>query len=118
MDKIGYIPKDQRKKILLISDDLRAFSGCGRIAKETANEKIKQIKLNSTEQALRIAAQKKGIQLTDEQIKKTAQDINLAVQGNMRAWDQLKQSERDAVRKAAEDAGGGQGIMDLIKLLF
>lgn len=35
MQKKDYIPKEQRKKILLICDDLRSFSGCGRIAKET-----------------------------------------------------------------------------------
>ena len=32
--KEGYIPKDQRKKILLLSDDIRTFSGVGRQAKE------------------------------------------------------------------------------------
>ena len=35
MQKEGYIPKEQRKKILLISDNMMAFSGCGRISKET-----------------------------------------------------------------------------------
>jgi len=32
--KEGYIPKDQRKKILLITDDIRLPSGVGNIGKE------------------------------------------------------------------------------------
>ena len=32
--KKGYIPKDQRKKILLMCDDIRTHSGIGTIAKE------------------------------------------------------------------------------------
>ena len=32
--KKGYIPKDQRKKILLLSDDIRTHSGVGTMAKE------------------------------------------------------------------------------------
>jgi hypothetical protein len=33
-EKIGYIPKDERKKILLISDEIRSHSGVGGIARE------------------------------------------------------------------------------------
>mgnify|MGYP003664583807 FL=1 len=32
--KKGYIPKDQRKKILLMCDDMRTHSGIGTVAKE------------------------------------------------------------------------------------
>ena len=32
--KKGYIPKDQRKKILLLSDDIRTHSGIGTMSKE------------------------------------------------------------------------------------
>ena len=32
--KKGYIPKDQRKKILLLSDDIRTHSGIGTMARE------------------------------------------------------------------------------------
>ena len=32
--KEGYIPKDKRKKILLLSDDIRTMSGVGNQAKE------------------------------------------------------------------------------------
>ena len=32
--KKGYIPKDQRKKILLLCDDMRTHSGIGTVAKE------------------------------------------------------------------------------------
>ena len=32
--KKGYIKKDQRKKILMLSDDIRTQSGVGRMAKE------------------------------------------------------------------------------------
>lgn len=33
-EKLGYLPKEQRKKILLICDDIRAFSGVATVAKE------------------------------------------------------------------------------------
>ena len=32
--KKGYIPRDQRKKILLLSDDIRTHSGIGTMSKE------------------------------------------------------------------------------------
>ena len=32
--KEGYIPKDKRKKILMLSDDIRTHSGVGNMAKE------------------------------------------------------------------------------------
>ena len=32
--KKGYIPKDQRKKILLLADDIRTHSGVGNMARE------------------------------------------------------------------------------------
>ena len=32
--KKGYIPKDQRKTILMLSDDIRTTSGVGNMAKE------------------------------------------------------------------------------------
>ena len=32
--KEGYIPKDQRKKILMLSDDIRTHSGVGNMARE------------------------------------------------------------------------------------
>ena len=32
--KVGYIPKEKRKKILLICDDIRAFSGVANVARE------------------------------------------------------------------------------------
>ena len=32
--KKGYIPKDQRKKILLMCDDIRTHSGIGTVARE------------------------------------------------------------------------------------
>jgi hypothetical protein len=32
--KEGYIPKEQRKRILLLCDDLRLHSGVGNVAKE------------------------------------------------------------------------------------
>ena len=32
--KKGYVPKDQRKKILMLSDDIRTHSGVGGMAKE------------------------------------------------------------------------------------
>ena len=36
--KEGYIPKDKRKKILLLSDDIRTMSGVGNQAKEIIKE--------------------------------------------------------------------------------
>jgi hypothetical protein len=32
--KEGYIPRDQRKKILMLSDDIRTHSGVGNMARE------------------------------------------------------------------------------------
>ena len=32
--KKGYIPKDKRKTILMLSDDIRSHSGVGNMAKE------------------------------------------------------------------------------------
>ena len=32
--KEGYIPRDQRKKVLMLSDDIRTHSGVGNMAKE------------------------------------------------------------------------------------
>ena len=32
--KEGYIPRDKRKKILMLSDDIRTHSGVGNMAKE------------------------------------------------------------------------------------
>ena len=34
VDKEGYIPKDQRKKILFLCDDIRLHSGIGTMAKQ------------------------------------------------------------------------------------
>ena len=36
--KEGYIPKDQRKTILMLSDDIRTHSGVGNMAKEIIKE--------------------------------------------------------------------------------
>ena len=33
-EKKGYIPKDKRKKILLLSDDIRVTSGVGTMSRE------------------------------------------------------------------------------------
>ena len=33
-EKKGYIPKDQRKKILFLADDMRVTSGVGTMARE------------------------------------------------------------------------------------
>ena len=33
-EKIGYIPKDERKKILLLTDDIRVHSGVAQIGRE------------------------------------------------------------------------------------
>jgi len=33
-NKLGYVPKEQRKKILLIADDIRVFSGVATVARE------------------------------------------------------------------------------------
>ena len=32
--KKGYLPKDQRKTVLMLSDDIRTHSGVGNMAKE------------------------------------------------------------------------------------
>jgi hypothetical protein len=41
--KEGYIPREQRKKILLISDDIAAFSGVGTMAREIVTNSAHQL---------------------------------------------------------------------------
>ena len=41
--KEGYIPKDKRKKIMMLSDDIRTHSGVGNMAK--GNLKLTSVKL-------------------------------------------------------------------------
>lgn len=87
----------------------------------TQEDVIKQIKTNSVEQGLRILNQKKNLQMTEQQIKKIANDVIMDKQGNMREWDKLGIQQRDQVAKEIEDAGaiGGQGVVhDILSIIL
>lgn len=90
-------------------------AGIGRI---TQRDQIAQIKQATTEQTLRIATQKKGIEITDAQIQKIANEINMAKQANMQNWDKLSQQDRDRIYKEIEDEGGVPGIGEIIKMML
>lgn len=73
-----------------------------RIGDATADELINQINTASIEQGLRIKAQKLGLIKTGADIKnvemttnKIANDINMALQGNMREWDKMSQKDKE-----------------------
>lgn len=85
---------------------------------QTQNEQITQIRQATTEQTLRIATQKKGIQITDAQIQKIANEINMAKQTNMQNWDKMSQQDRDRIYKKIEDEGGVPGIGEIIKMML
>lgn len=67
----------------------------GEIDEATYNDKIAQIKQDTTEQQLRMAAQKVNINLSQQAIQKVATEINLMKQNNMREWDKMSQTERE-----------------------
>lgn len=83
----------------------------GLIDTTTAETIIKQIETNTTEQQLRISAQKAGLIKTSadteavrKSITKMANDINMATQNNMREWDKMSQTEREiAIKKIMAD---------------
>lgn len=90
----------------------------GKIKNATAPEQIKQIQQATTEQALRIAAQKKNITLTDAQIQKIANDIAMAKQANMQNWDKISQTDKIAMmRKIAEENKAEGFLQELITLI-
>ena len=45
--KEGYIPRDERKKILLIADDIRVHSGVAQIAREFITLLVLEVLLNT-----------------------------------------------------------------------
>lgn len=72
------------------------------IAEGTKDEIIKQLNTNSKEQALRIAAQQKGLIKTDAEIGGIKQgihnmitDVQMQIQANQRQWDQLSQRDKE-----------------------
>lgn len=77
------------------------------IADATKDERIKQITMQSTEQSLRIAQQKGDLKLTNEQIKKVAEETaNIKVQQTIektklsqKDWDQAQESRRIAIQE-------------------
>lgn len=88
----------------------------------TQDTTIKTMRTAATEQALRIMQQKKNLTMTDQQIRKIANDINIDKQGNLREWDKLTQKDKEIIfNQIAEDQGlvGGQGaVHDLMSLIF
>lgn len=77
------------------------------VADATKDERIKQITMQSTEQSLRIAQQKGDLKLTNEQIKKVAEETaNIKVQQTIektklsqKDWDQAQESRRIAIQE-------------------
>lgn len=89
-----------------------------KIDNATVREQIKQIRQTTTEQQIRIAAQKANIKVTESQIQKIANDIYMAKQANMQAWDQMSQQDRDRAIKRITDENQNNGLEDIIKTIF
>ena len=65
-------------------------------------ERIKQIKQTTAETDLRIATMKKGIQVSDEQIKSIANQIWISREANARGERSVDIDARDLARKISE----------------
>ena len=64
--KKGYIPKDQRKKILLLSDDVRTASGVGNMAKEIVQNTAHHFNWVNLGGAVKHPENGKGFDLSDD----------------------------------------------------
>ena len=68
--KKGYIPKDQRKKILMLSDDIRTQSGVGNMAKEIVLNTAHYFNWVNLGGAVKHPDKGKGFDVSDEVNKK------------------------------------------------
>lgn len=90
----------------------------GQIDQATGEQIIKQTQLATTEQQLRISAQKASIKLTESQIKKVANDINMAKQANMQNWDALSQKDRELIIRRVQGIQEDNTLNDIIRTIF
>ena len=74
----------------------------GEIDVQMKEERIKQIKQTTAETDLRIATMKKGIQVSDEQIKSIANQIWISREANARGERSVDIDARDLARKISE----------------
>ena len=68
--KEGYIPRDKRKKILLLSDDIRTHSGVGHMAREIVLNTAHHFNWVNLGGAVKHPDNGKGFNLSDETNKK------------------------------------------------
>ena len=68
--KEGYIPKDQRKKILLLSDDIRTQSGVGHMAQEIVNNTAHHFNWVNIGGAIKHPDKGKGFNISEQVDKK------------------------------------------------
>lgn len=71
----------------------------GEIDEATYNDKIKQIKQDTTEQQLRMAATKIGMNVSKQQLVNMATQVNMMTQENMRQWDKMSQTDKEIAVK-------------------
>jgi dihydrodipicolinate reductase len=72
--KKGYIPKDQRKKILMLSDDVRTRSGVGNMAREIIINTAHRYNWVNLGGAIKHPEANKGFDLSDDVNKFTGLD--------------------------------------------
>ncbi len=64
--KEGYIPREKRKKILMLSDDIRTFSGVGNMAKEIVQNSAHHFKWINLGGAVNHPEKGKGFDISDD----------------------------------------------------
>lgn len=107
--------KSSAEKVI---NETRSAAAKAEIDEKTKNNIIKQINTASIEQAMRIATQKKGIQLTTEQIRKTANEINMTKEQNMREWDRLSNQDKDRMARKIAEATGDASLIDVVRQML
>ena len=102
--KKGYIPKDQRKKILLLSDDIRTHSGIGTMSREIVTNTAHHFNWINLGGAVKHPENGKGFDISDEVNKMTGlKDSSVKVVATNGYGDSnmlrqiLKQEEPDAI---------------------
>lgn len=103
---------------LKMEGEARSAIAKGQIDQATGEQIIKQTQLATTEQQLRISAQKASIKLTEAQIKKVANDINMAKQANMQNWDALSQKDRELIIRRVQGIQEDNTLNDIIRTIF
>ena len=76
--KEGYIPKDQRKKILMLSDDIRTHSGVGNMAKEIVMNSAHHFNWVNLGGAVKHPEEGKGFDISDDMSYKERRNFTLS----------------------------------------